>query len=217
MAKKTNELSNRRQNIDIEKLKSSSKQPPSAVEVEMSVLGAMLIDEIAIPKAIEVLKPEAFFDKRNRIVFEAMSSLYEANEPIDTVSIYEELKKSGKVDEAGGAAYISKLTQDISSAANVEYHARVVLEKWILRQLIHSSMEIANSAYEGNEDVFDLLDAAEAKIFQISEEGIKESFKSMDKAVKEALELIEAIQKLADAVMKAAVSGPERRRPTVAA
>jgi replicative DNA helicase len=193
MAKKTNELSNRRQNIDIEKLKSSSKQPPSAVEVEMSVLGAMLIDEIAIPKAIEVLKPEAFFDKRNRIVFEAMSSLYEANEPIDTVSIYEELKKSGKVDEAGGAAYISKLTQDISSAANVEYHARVVLEKWILRQLIHSSMEIANSAYEGNEDVFDLLDAAEAKIFQISEEGIKESFKSMDKAVKEALELIEAI------------------------
>jgi replicative DNA helicase len=193
MAKKTSELSNRRQNIDIEKLKSSSKQPPSAVEVEMSVLGAMLIDEIAVPKAIEVLKAEAFFDKRNRVVFEAMCSLYEANEPIDTVSIYEELKKSGKVDEAGGAAYISKLTQDVSSAANVDYHARVVLEKWILRQLIHSSMEIANSAYEGEQDVFDLLDAAESKIFQISEEGIKESFKSMDKAVKEALELIEAI------------------------
>ncbi|MBI5730617.1 MAG: replicative DNA helicase [Ignavibacteriales bacterium] len=171
----------------------SSNQPPSATEVEMAVLGAMLIDEDAVPKAIEILKPESFFDKRNRIVFESMTSLYEANEPIDTVSVYEELKKSGKSDEAGGAAYISKLSQDISSAANIDYHARVVMEKWILRQLISSSMEIAGFAYAGNEDVFDLLDAAESKIFQISEKGIKESFKSMDKAVKEALELIEAI------------------------
>lgn len=179
--------------FDIEKLKASSKQPPAVPEVEMSVLGAMLIDEDAVPKAIEILKPESFFDKRNRIVFESMASLYEANEPIDTVSVYEELKKSGKAEEAGGAAYLSKLTQDISSAANIDYHARVVLEKWILRQLITASMEIAHMAYEGNEDVFDLLDAAEAKIFQISEEGIKESFKSMEKAVKEALELIEAI------------------------
>jgi len=189
MAKRTT----RKENYDIDKLRSSTKLPPSAVEVEMSVLGAMLIENEAVPKAVEILKPEAFYDKKNRTIFEAMASLYEADEPIDTVSIYEELKKSGKIDEAGGAVYIAKLTQDISSAANVDYHARIVLEKWILRQLIHSSMEIANTAYEGSEDVFDLLDSAEAKIFQISEEGIKESFTSMDKAVKEAWELIEAI------------------------
>jgi len=187
MAKKT------RVSLDIKKLKASSKQPPAAVEVEMAVLGAMLIDGDSVPKAIEILKQDSFYDKRNRIIFDAMASLYEANEPIDTVSVYEELKKSNKADEAGGAAYLSMLTQDISSAANIDYHARVVMEKWILRQLISSSMEIANSAYEENEDVFDLLDAAEGKIFQISEQGIKESFKSMDKAVKEALELIEAI------------------------
>jgi len=193
MAKRTTNRKSTKRNIDIEKLMASSNQPPSATEVEMAVLGAMLIDEDAVPKAIEILKPESFFDKRNRIVFESMASLYEANEPIDTVSVYEELKKSDKSDEAGGAAYISKLSQDISSAANIDYHARVVMEKWILRQLISSSMEIASSAYAGNEDVFDLLDAAETKIFQISEKGIKESFKSMDKAVKEALELIEAI------------------------
>ncbi len=193
MAKKFIKNKDGRPRPDIEKLKSASMQPPAATEVEMNVLGAMLIDNDAVPKAVEILKPDSFFDKRNRTVFEAMSSLYEANEPIDTVSIYEELKKAGKSDEAGGAAYLSKLTQDITSAANIDYHARVVKEKWILRQLITSSMEIAHSAYQGNEDVFDLLDAAEAKIFQISEEGIKESFKSMDKAVKEALELIEAI------------------------
>ena len=168
MAKRITNRQSGKRNIDIEKLKASANQPPSATEVEMAVLGAMLIDEDAVPKAIEILKPESFFDKRNKIVFESMASLYEANEPIDTVSVYEELKKSGRTDEAGGAAYISKLSQDISSAANIDYHARVVMEKWILRQLISSSMEIASSAYQGNEDVFDLLDAAESKIFQIS-------------------------------------------------
>jgi len=178
---------------DIEKLRQAAKQPPAAPEVETAVLSAMLLETEAIPKAMEVLKAECFFDKRNRLIYEAVMSLYESNEPVDTVSLYEELKKEGKIEGAGGAAYLSKLSEDISSAANVDYHARVVLEKWILRQLINTSMEIAGSAYEGREDVFDLLDEAETKIFQISQEGVKESFKSMDKAVKEALELIEAI------------------------
>jgi len=180
-------------NYDLEKLKSSAKLPPSAVEVETAVLGAMMIDEEAVPKAVEILRPDSFYDKRNKIIFSAISSLYESGEPIDTVSVYEELKKAGSIDEVGGAAYIGKLTQDVSSAANVDYHSRVVMEKWILRRLISSSMDIASAAYEGRDDVFDLLDAAEAKIFQISEEGIKESFTSMEKAVKEAWELIEAI------------------------
>jgi replicative DNA helicase len=186
------------QNFDIEKLRAVSKQAPAAVEVEMAVLGAMILDNESVPKAFEILKPEYFFDKKNRLIFEAMNSLYESNEPIDAVSLYEELRKDSnekinKVEESGGATYISKLSEDISSAANIDYHARVVLEKWILRQLISTSMDIAGSAYEGNRDVFDLLDEAESKIFTISEEGTKESFTPMDKAVREALELIEAI------------------------
>lgn len=193
MAKKIESKRNTKPNYDVEKLKTSTKQPPNAVEVEMAVLGAMMIDEEAVPKAVEILKPDSFYDPKHTIIFSAISSLYESGEPIDTVSVYEELKKEGKVDLAGGAAYISKLTQDIASAANIDYHSRVVMEKWILRKLISSSMEIASLAYEGQTDVFDLLDAAEAKIFQISEEGIKESFTSMEKAVKEAWELIEAI------------------------
>ena len=177
---------------DIDNLRKFANQPPAAVEVERMVLGAMLLEEEAIPKAIEVLKPENFYDKRNAGIYEAITSLYEASEPVDAVSLYEELKKEEKI-ESIGAAYISKLTEDISSAANVEYHARVVLEKWILRQLIHTSFDIASSAFQGTEDVFDLLDAAEAKMFSISEESTKETFKSMDRAVKEALELITAI------------------------
>ncbi|MEG8946857.1 replicative DNA helicase [Rosettibacter firmus] len=180
-------------NNQLEKFNSAIKEPPKAVDVERAVLGAMLLEGSAVPKAIEILKPDAFYDKKNKLIFEAICSLYEADEPIDTVSVYEELKKSGNAEEAGGAQYISKLAQDISSAANIEFHSRIVLEKWLLRQLITSSVEIANLAFEGRDDVFSILDEAEAKIFKISEEGIKETFKSMDKAVKEALELIEAI------------------------
>ncbi len=180
-------------NFDIERLKSVSKQPPNAIEVEASVLGGMMIDTHAVPKAIEILKPEYFYSKKHSLIFDAMCSLFDSSEPIDAVTLYEELKKSGKIEEVGGAAYLSQLSQDISSAANIEYHSRIVLEKWILRQLITTSMNIAGSAYEGTEDVLDLMDIAESKIFQIAESTLKESYKSMDKAVREAIEHIEAI------------------------
>ncbi len=171
----------------------AAKRPPSAVDVERIVLGAMMLDTEAVPKVIETLQPESFYDKKNQLIYEAMLSLFESNEPIDTVSLYEELNKNGKIDGAGGPAYISKLAQDVSSAANVEFHSKVILEKWILRKLISSSMDIATDAYSGTTDVFDLLDEAEAKIFEITEAGLKESYKSMDRAVREAIEHIEAI------------------------
>ncbi|MBI1931899.1 MAG: replicative DNA helicase [Ignavibacteriales bacterium] len=168
-------------------------QPPQAVEVERAILGAIMLEREAIDKVASVVQSECFYDKKNQLIFDAMLSLYESNEPIDSVSLYEELKKNNKIEAVGGPVYISKLSQNISSAANVDYHARIVLEKWILRKLINSSMEIATSAYKGNEDVFDILDSAEAKIFEITEAGLKESYKTMDRAVREAIEHIEAI------------------------
>lgn len=186
-------MASEKENQDFDKLKSSSMQPPSAVEVERQVLGAMLLDNDSIPRVIEILNVDSFFDPKHRILFYSIQQLYEANEPVDTITLYEELNKEGKTGEAGGVAYVTKLSQDISSAANVDYHSRIILEKWVLRKLISTSLEVASSAYEGKEDVFDLLDEAETKMFSISQEGTKESFASMDKAVKEALEMIEAI------------------------
>ncbi|MCZ7601845.1 MAG: replicative DNA helicase [Melioribacteraceae bacterium] len=180
-------------NIDLDNLKKYSNQPPAALDVERMVLGAMLIDGEAVPKAIEILKPEYFYDKKHTHIFNSIVSLYDSSEPVDTVTLYEELKKDGKIEEVGGAAYLSKLSEDISSAANIDYHARVILEKWILRKLISTSFEIATDAFQGQEDVFDLLDQAEAKIFSISEASTKETYKTMEVAVREALELIEAI------------------------
>lgn len=182
----------KKEKTDDAKIKSLSKSPPAAVEIEAAILGAMLIEPEAIPKAIEILRPEHFYHKNHGIIFTSMISLFESNEPVDTVTLYEELKKDGKI-ETIGAAYLSQLTHDVSTAANVEYHARIVLEKWILRQLIRTSIDIADLAIEGSEDVMDLLDEAETKIFQIAEQSLKESYKSMDKAVHEAVEHIFAI------------------------
>ena len=168
-------------------------KPPSAPEIEASVLGAMMIEKEAVPKAIELLTSNSFYLTEHKKIFEAMVSLFESGEPIDTVTLYDELKKREQLDEIGGAVYLSKLSQNISSAANIEYHAKIILEKEILRGLISSSHDIAKAAYEGTEDAFDILDEAERKIFEITESHLKKSFLGMDRAVRDALEYIEAI------------------------
>jgi len=122
-----------------------------------------------------------------------MVSLFESGEPIDTVTLYEELKKRNHLDEVGGAVYLSKLSQNIPSAANIEYHAKIILEKQILRGLISSAHEIARSAYEGTMDAFDILDEAERKIFEITESHLSKSYQGMDRAVRDAMEYIETI------------------------
>jgi replicative DNA helicase len=168
-------------------------KPPAAPEIEASVLGAMMIEKEAVPKALELLKTESFYLTSHRLIFEAMLSLFESSEPIDTVTLYEELKKREQIDEVGGAVYLSQLSQNISSAANIEYHAKIILEKQILRGLITSSHEIAKAAYEGTNDAFDILDQAERKIFEITESHLTQSYQGMDRAVRDALEYIEAI------------------------
>ncbi len=168
-------------------------KPPSAPEIEAAVLGAMLIEKEAVPKALELLKPETFYLKAHQMIFETMISLFESGEAIDTVTVYEELKKRNQIDEIGGAVYLSKLSQNISSAANVEFHARIILEKQILRGLITSSHEIAKAAYDGASDAFDILDEAERRIFEITEAHLQKTFQGMDRAVRDALEYIEAI------------------------
>ncbi|MDP4174331.1 MAG: replicative DNA helicase [Bacteroidota bacterium] len=183
----------KKENENVMQMEPASVKPPAAPEVEMAVLGAMMIEKEAVPKAIELLSTEAFYLKEHKLIFEAARSLFEANEPVDTVTLYEELKRKGQIEQAGGAAYLSKLSQNISSAANIEYHAKIVLEKHILRSLINSSLEIAKSAYEGADDAFDLLDEAERKIFEITEQHMKKSYSQMDKAVREAMEYIELI------------------------
>lgn len=178
---------------ELQLLKTASVQPPSAPEIEMAVLGAMLLDSAAVPRAIELLQADSFTLAAHKNIFEAIVLLFEANEAVDTVTVYEELKKQDKIEEVGGAAYLSKLTQEISSASNLQYHAKIILEKAIMRRLVTSAHEIAAKAYEAKDDAFDMLDFAERKIFEITERYLHRSYQNMEYALREAMEYIEAI------------------------
>lgn len=177
----------------VDKVPTEGRVPPQAVDIEEQVLGAMLLEKEAISKVIEVLDEEAFHADRNRKVFQAMVALFERSEPADSITVAEELRRRGELDRIGGEAYLVELTMKVTSAANVEYHARIVLEKALMRKLITETSTIAGRAYSQSEDAFDLLDEAERAIFKISEWRLKRNFVSMDKAVHDTLEMLESI------------------------
>lgn len=167
--------------------------PPQAVDIEEQVLGAMLLEKEAIGRAVEVLDEEAFHAERNKKIFQAIVRLFERSEPADVITVAEELRRRGQLEGVGGEAYLVELTMKVTSAANVEYHARIVLEKALMRRLISESGAIASRAFNQTEDAFDLLDQAEQAIFKISEWRLKRNFVSMDKAVHDTLEMLESI------------------------
>lgn len=167
--------------------------PPQAVDIEEHVLGAMLLEKEAVSKAVEVLDEEVFHAEKNRKIFQAIIALFERSEPADVITVAEELRRRGALEAVGGEAYLVELTMKVTSAANVEYHARIVLEKALMRRLISESSSIVGRAYNQSEDAFDLLDQAEQAIFKISEWRLKKNFVSMDKAVHDTLEMLESI------------------------
>lgn len=172
---------------------SQGLKPPAAIDVEKRVLGAMLIDPEAIPKVMEALEPTSFYLKGHQAIYESMLHLFKANEPVDTVTVFEELSKQKKIDVAGGAPYLTELSQNISSGANVEYHAEIVKEKALLRELITISHQIASSAYQGEGDAYEILDQGEHQIFEISQKRMKKSYTTMDDAIKETINHIELL------------------------
>ena len=144
----------------LERMGGEGRVPPQAVDIEEHVLGAMLLEKEAISKAVEVLDEEVFHAEKNRKIFQAIIALFERSEPADVITVAEELRRRGALEAAGGEAYLVELTMKVTSAANVEYHARIVLEKALMRRLISESSSIVGRAYNQTEDAFDLLDQA---------------------------------------------------------
>jgi replicative DNA helicase len=176
-----------------ERILQEGRIPPHAVDIEEQIIGAMLLEKEAISKALEVMDEDVFYAERNRKVFQAIIALFERGEPADSITVTEELRRRGQLDAAGGQAYLVELTMKVSSAANIEYHARIVLEKAILRRIIAENSKITARAFSPTEDAFDLLDDAEQSIFKISEARLKKSFVSMDRALHSTLEMLESI------------------------
>jgi replicative DNA helicase len=174
-------------------LPAEGRVPPQAVDVEMAVLGAMLLDKGAIAKGIEILDDLSFYKPAHQRIFAGMVALFEKSEPVDLITLVEELRRRAELDKVGGEYYLTELTTRVTTAANIEYHAHIVLEKALMRQLILSSSEVVGRAYSETEDALDLLDEAEQKIFQISEQRMKKSFISMNTAVHQTMEMLESI------------------------
>lgn len=143
--------------------------PPQNVEAEQSTLGSMLLDRDAIAKVIETLDPEDFYKETHRIIYEAIVTLFNKSEPVDLITVTEQLRQMGALDNVGGAAYITALANAVPTAANVEHYARIVKEKAILRALVKAGTQIAGLGYSSQGDVEAALDEAEQLIFRISE------------------------------------------------
>ena len=167
--------------------------PPQNIEAEQAVLGAMLIDKEAIAKASEILSSTDFYREAHRVIFNAMLELYNKNEAVDMVTVTEILKRDNKLEDIGGLAYITSLANVVLTAANVKYHADIVAEKSVLRQLVRVSTEIAAMGYEANEDVGTLLDTAESRILEISNRKKKADFTPINDVLMESVQNIEKL------------------------
>ncbi|MEP6692186.1 MAG: DnaB-like helicase N-terminal domain-containing protein, partial [Gemmatimonadaceae bacterium] len=145
------------------------RQPPYSEDAEQAVIGAMLMDQDAILRAIEHVDDTSFHSERHRRIFRAMVTLSERGEVVDPLTLSEELSRRGELDAAGGKEYIGYLVDAVPTAANIEYHAKIVKEKALMRRLIETSTSIVREAFEGRMTASELLDDAESKIFQVSQ------------------------------------------------
>ena len=169
-----------------------SKLPPQATEVEETVLGALMLEKDALATVVDILKPESFYKEAHQEIYRSILDLFNDSQPVDLMTVGDRLRKSGKLEMVGGAYYVAQLTSRVSSAANIEYHARIISEQSIKRDLIRISSEIQRDAYEDTTDVFHLLDRAEASLFEVSESHIRKNYSDIKAIMHSAFSELEA-------------------------
>jgi len=167
------------------------KLPPQAKELEEAVLGAIMLEKSAFDAVVEILKPECFYVESHQRIFKAMQGLATKSMPIDLLTVVEELRSREELEITGGPYFVTKLTNSVVSAANIEAHSRIILQKFIQRELIRISGEIIGDAYEDATDVFDLLDEAESKLFEITNNHLRKNFDSIDTVLVKTIQRIE--------------------------
>ena len=173
---------------------------PQATDLEQAVLGSIMLDTGAISIVIEILRPESFYKANHKLIYQAMVDQFSEQKPIDLMTVVERLKKSDDLEEAGGVSYLVHLTNVVASAANVEYHARIVAQKFVQRELIRVSTQIVNDSFQDSKDVFELLDEAEQGLFEITEQNLRKGYQSISEVAAKALKQIESIADNTDGV-----------------
>ncbi|MFH1502595.1 MAG: replicative DNA helicase [Candidatus Eisenbacteria bacterium] len=173
----------------------AGRVPPQAVEVEVAVLGAMMLDKTAVGIVTEILDVQAFYRTAHRKIFAAIMRLFARDEAVDLVTVTQELKKTKDLDDVGGAAYLTTVLGSVATTANIRYHAKIVLEKSVLRKLITVASEIAQEAFDTGGEAGDILDRAEHMIFEIAQARVRRDFVPMREILKHSFEVIEELYK----------------------
>jgi replicative DNA helicase len=174
------------------------KVQPQAVPLEEAVLGALMLDREALPMVMDILRPESFYLESHQLIYRAVIRLFERSNPVDLLTVTEELRKTGDLDKVGGGYYLVELSHKVASAANIEYHARIIAQKHIQRELISVSTRTIRDAYEDTTDVFTLLDDAEKGLFGITQNNLSRSYESMGTLSSRVLKQIEELSGKAD-------------------
>ena len=167
--------------------------PPQAIQMEEAILGALLIDITALSEVIDILHKDAFYKEENKLIFGAISGLFNESSPVDILTVADFLKSEGNLVKAGGESYLAYLSQRVSSSAHVEYHSRIVLQKHIQRELIGISSRIIEKAYDDTIDVLDLLDDAEQQLFNVAQGNLKRNYETSESLIKQAINRIQEI------------------------
>ncbi|HIE73929.1 MAG TPA: replicative DNA helicase [Flavobacteriales bacterium] len=178
--------------------KIDGKLPPQAIELEEAVLGALMLDNEALSDTIDILKPEYFYRMEHQKIFDAIIVLFNESKPVDILTVIEQLKKMGALENIGGAFYITGLTNSVASSANTEYHARIIVEKFIQRSLIQISSNIIKDSFDETIDVFDLLSKAEQDLFSVTEGSLRKSYDKMSVLITNAIQSIEELKNKKD-------------------
>ena len=174
------------------------KVQPQAPQLEEAVLGAIMLNKDALSVILDILRADSFYKDAHQAIFRAMLGLFEKSQPIDLLTVMEALKKSGELDMCGGPSYLAELTNRVASAANIEYHARIISQKFIQRELIRVSTKIIRDAYEDSTDVFDLLDDAEQGLFSIAQQNMSRGYQSMGSLSTQLLKQLEDLKERED-------------------
>lgn len=177
---------------------SLGKLPPQALDLEEAVLGALMLEKGALNAVVEFLKPEHFYSEAHQEIYRAIIELFKGSEPVDMRTVVNQLRKNAKLELVGGAYYIAELTSKVSSAANIEYHARVVIELAIKRELIRIASQIHHDAYEDTTDVFELLDKTEQSIFEISDSNLRKNYDNMKNLMYRAITELQKLKEHKD-------------------
>ncbi len=164
---------------------------PQAPELEEAVLGALMIERDAYSLVSEILRPESFYDVRHQLIYKAISTLAMQQQPVDILTVVEQLKKTGELDEVGGPFYITQLSGKVASSAHIEYHARIIAQKFLARELITFTSNIQTKAFDATQDVDDLMQEAEGKLFEISQQNMKKDYTQINPVIKEAYDMLQ--------------------------